>query len=93
MLVSLDRLQAIRTGQLSLYKAFSEPESSFLYEVRYIHTNSEWHTQQITAAELDKDCLPLEDTFLNCDPRTLTRPKRLKTISLSSTDANFSIAH
>ena len=71
MLVSLDRLQNIRTGEISLHQAFSEPESSFLYELTYSYENFEWSTEAIALENLDKDCIPLEGTFLKCDPDTL----------------------
>jgi hypothetical protein len=79
MLVSLDRLQSIRTGQISLHEAFSKPENS-LYEVTYTHVNSEWCTRQVAVDDLDRDCLPLEDTFLRCDPKTLPQLESQKVI-------------
>ena len=80
MLVSLDRLQSIRTGQISLYDAFSEPESHSLYEATYTHLNSRWSTKQVAVDDLDKDCLPLEDAFLRCTPETLPNLKSQKAI-------------
>jgi len=71
MLVSLDRLQSIRTGQISLHQAFCEPESSLLYELTYSYIHSEWSTKKVALEDLDKDFLPLEGTFLECDPETL----------------------
>jgi hypothetical protein len=68
MLVSLDRLESMRTGKISLHQAFSEPENGFLYELNYTHADSEWLTRQISVAEIDQNYLPLADTFLTCDP-------------------------
>jgi hypothetical protein len=80
MLVSLDRLQNIRTGQMSLHQAFCEPESSLLYELTYSYINSEWSTKEIALEDLDKDLLPLEGTFLECDPETLPQVSSQKVI-------------
>jgi hypothetical protein len=71
MLVSLDKLKFIRTGQICLYQAFSKPESHFLYEVNYTHADSQWTTKKVAAEELDQDCLPLKDTFLSCESTIL----------------------
>jgi hypothetical protein len=68
MLVSLDRLESVRTGKISLHQAFSEPENGSLYELNYTHADSEWRTRQISVAEIDQNYLPLADTFLTCDP-------------------------
>lgn len=71
MLVSLDRLQSIRTGKISLHEAFSNPESSYLHEITYSHINLEWDAKEITVDALEEDCLPMENTSLGCDPITL----------------------
>jgi hypothetical protein len=71
MLVSLDRLQAIRTGEISLREAFSEAETHSLYQLTYLYSTSEWSTREIALEDLDQDCLPLEDAYLECDPETL----------------------
>ena len=80
MLVSLDRLQSIRTGAISLHQAFCEAENSCLYELTYSYVNSQWSTQEIALEDLDKDYLPLEDTFLECDPETLPQVSSQKII-------------
>lgn len=71
MLVSIERLQTIRTGAISLYQAFAEPETETLYEVTCNDANHEWNVRQTLVSELDHDYLPLEDTFLSCDPDSL----------------------
>ncbi|MCY7332349.1 MAG: hypothetical protein LH649_06745 [Pseudanabaena sp. CAN_BIN31] len=71
MLVSLDRLQAIRTGEISLRQAFIKSENDFLYELNYSHMTSSWAFEKIALENLDEDYLPLEGSFLKCDPETL----------------------
>jgi hypothetical protein len=78
MLVSLDRLESMRTGKISLHQAFSEPENGSLYELNYTHSDSEWHTKQISVAEIDQNYLPLADTFLTCDPITFSQSDFVK---------------
>jgi hypothetical protein len=80
MLVSLDRLQAIRTGEISLYGAFSEAETRSLYELTYSRESSEWSAKEIALEDLDRDCLPLEGTYLECDPETLPKVNSQKII-------------
>lgn len=76
MMVSATRLQAIRTGVISLHQAFSEPELDYLYEVVYIHEDSVWNTREVAVSEIEEDSLPSENTFLNCDPKTLPQMAR-----------------
>jgi hypothetical protein len=71
MLVSIDKLKSIRSGEISLHQAFANPETNYLYELTYLHDNSQWNTKRIPIDDLDKDCLPLENTFIQCDPKTL----------------------
>jgi hypothetical protein len=78
MLVSLDRLESVRTGKISLHQAFSEPENGFLYELNYTHVDSEWQTKQVSAAEINQSYLPLADTFLACDPITFPQSGFMK---------------
>jgi hypothetical protein len=80
MLVSLDRLQAIRTGEISLHEAFSEAETHSLYELTYFCESSEWSATEIALEDLDRDCLPLEGTYLECDPETLPKVDSQKII-------------
>jgi len=80
MFVSLERLKSVRTGQISLHQAFSNPETHFLYKITYTSTNSQWHSQRVS--QIDKDCLPLEGTFLRCDPETLESQQAHKNLLL-----------
>lgn len=80
MLVSIDRLQEIRTGAISLHQAFCNPESDFVYELTYTYVHSEWTIKETSVDYLDKDYLPLEGTFLECDPETLPQVRSQKVV-------------
>jgi hypothetical protein len=66
MLVSHERLIAIRKGEMSLHEAFSNPESNYVYELTYINSNSQWSVEKKSIESISHDCLPLEDTFIEC---------------------------
>lgn len=80
MLVSIERLQDIRTGSISLNEAFSRPEDGSLYEITYTYDKSEWSLHQLPVEDVDEDCLPLEDAFLSCNPETLPQLESQKVI-------------
>lgn len=80
MLVSHDRLQSIRTGEISLHQAFCMSESLYLYELTYTHADSRWATKKTSVEDIDRDYFPLEDTFLTCSPETLPNIECQKTI-------------
>jgi hypothetical protein len=65
MMVSLDRLQAIKTGQISLNDAFSHPESDCLYEAVLTCSDNTWRFKKLTLDEIDEACLPSRDVFLD----------------------------
>lgn len=80
VLISIDRLQAIRTGEISLHQAFSKPELDYLYEVIFHYENSEWISREVTLEEIEEDCFPSHDAFLDCDPTTLPQVESQKAI-------------
>jgi hypothetical protein len=71
MLVSIERLQAIRVGNISLRQSFLESESSCLYELTCCHRRDSWDFKTLSINQLDHDCLPLENTFLELSEETL----------------------
>jgi hypothetical protein len=71
MLVSYERLIAIRKGEMSLHEAFSNPESNYLYELTYTNLSSQWSVDKKSIERISPDCLPLEDTFIKCHLESL----------------------
>jgi hypothetical protein len=72
MLISYERLIAIRKGEICLQQAFSNPESNYLYELTYVNSNSQWLIEKKSIESISHDCLPLEDTFIQCELENLS---------------------
>ena len=64
-LVSVDRLKSIRCGKIDLHNAFLEPENNILYKIEYTHINNSLIFSSVTPGALDKDWLPLKNTYIN----------------------------
>ena len=71
MLVSPERLQIIRTGQISLNQAFADSELNYLYELSFSYTDKRWSSKEVLVEEIDEDCFPSQDSFLNCEIKNL----------------------
>jgi hypothetical protein len=78
MMVSIDRLQSIRTGRISLYEAFSNPELNYFHEAIFTHAENAWSTREVALDGIDEDCLPSQKAFLDFDPKTLPQVKAQK---------------
>jgi len=63
-LVSLQKLNSIRSGNIDLHDAFKSTEDSFLYEVTLNRNSELYEVKKAFSAEVDNECLPLRDSFL-----------------------------
>jgi hypothetical protein len=71
MLVSYEKLIAIRKGEISLHQAFSNPENNYIYELTYTNGNAQWSVEKKSIESISEDCLPLENTFICCNLENL----------------------
>lgn len=62
--VSNDKYAAIRSGRVSVYSAFKDAESGFVYKCR-VETNDGLTVDAVASNELSSDVLPTEDWKLN----------------------------
>lgn len=69
--ISSKKLRKVKTGQITVYSAFKEPEDGTLFDVRIYFSNNMDSAEIIKPEALDDSDLPDKDTFLNCDNNEL----------------------
>jgi hypothetical protein len=66
-LVSLQKLNSIRSGNIDLHDAFESTEDGFIYEVNLNCSNGLYEVKKVFCSEVEEECLPLQDSFLRCE--------------------------
>lgn len=67
ILVSLEKLKNIREGRVDLHEAFLKSENSFIYQVEIDVEKELEFVEKIDSLHINKEWLPLPDTFIRCE--------------------------